>query len=165
MSDTRDPRDYKFTVEIPDFSQLTEEEREDYTRYPVRLLYPSWEDAVAHRQDLDRSAKGGTERQPKRRPSEPPAPLPDDAVVDQRSAPVPRDLYLRLHRAGAFPTNKIGKRITARWGDVKAAFAVRAEQEASPDESDRSDSREEPAEPDDGLDELRQDLGLVKKAT
>jgi len=35
--------------------------------------------------------------------------LNDDTVVDQRSVPAPRDLYLRLARAKAFPSHKIAK--------------------------------------------------------
>ncbi len=48
--------------------------------------------------------------------------LSDDSIVDQRSVPAPRDLYLRLARTAAFPSRKLGKRILARWGDVRAAF-------------------------------------------
>lgn len=85
--------------------------------------------------------------------------LADDAVVDQRSVPAPRDLYLRLARQGAFASKKHGKRIVARWGDVRRALldpvptAVRTEDE----------HRASASAPSDGLDGLRQRLGLVGK--
>lgn len=90
-------------------------------------------------------------------PSPPSAPLPDDAIVDQRCAPVPKDLYLRLARAKAFPSRKVGKRICARWADVKAAFASHG---GTPKPSV---AKTKPAALEDGLDHLRLDLGLAKK--
>jgi hypothetical protein len=48
--------------------------------------------------------------------------LAPDTLVDQRSVPAPRDLYLRLARRGAFPSKKHGKRIVARWADVRRAL-------------------------------------------
>lgn len=83
--------------------------------------------------------------------------LSDDAIVDQRSASVPPGLYLRLARAGAFPSKKIGKRICARWGDVRAAFlnrpGVRRTANGPEDKPIRTD----------GLDRLRSQLGLAEK--
>jgi hypothetical protein len=83
--------------------------------------------------------------------------LDDDAVVDQRSVPAPRDLYLRLARAKAFSSNKVGKRILARWGDVRAAMlngpSVRKTRSASDDREPQAD----------GLDDLRRQLGLAEK--
>ena len=99
----------------------------------------------------------------KEEPSAPPAPsslavpLHDDAVVDQRCAPVPRDLYLRLARQGRFKSKKIGKRICARWADVRAAFAHHNEIPDPPNNTDGA------TEPDDGLDDLRRRVGLVPK--
>ncbi len=84
--------------------------------------------------------------------------LPDDAFVDQRSVPAPRDLYLRLARNGAFPSRKVGKRIVARWGDVRRAFTV------GPGLSKTAQQRSAAsASEDDGLDGLRKRLGLESK--
>jgi hypothetical protein len=83
--------------------------------------------------------------------------LSDDSIVDQRSVPAPRDLYLRLARTAAFPSRKLGKRILARWGDVRAAFLCGPGlRKASGEENDdpRSDA---------SLDRLRRQLGLVEK--
>jgi hypothetical protein len=52
-------------------------------------------------------------------------PVPDDRFIDQRDGLVPKPLYLRLAREGAFPSSKIGKRVVARWGDVRAAIEAR----------------------------------------
>jgi len=84
-------------------------------------------------------------------------PLPDDAYIDQRSGRVPKDIFLRLHREKRIPTTKYGKRIYARWGDVKKAL-----------DAGRGEVRERPApvEPkpeDDGLDALRKMVGLQPK--
>lgn len=84
-------------------------------------------------------------------------PLTDDTIVDQRIAPVPRDLYLRLARSGAFPSKRIGKRIVAKWADVRAAF------EGTPRAHEQPDGKGNPASPDDGLDDLRREIGLVPK--
>jgi hypothetical protein len=83
--------------------------------------------------------------------------LSDDAIVDQRSASVPRDLYLRLARAGAFPSRKIGKRICARWGDVRAAFLDR------PGVRKTKNGPEDNTSGTDGLDRLRRQLGLAEQ--
>lgn len=57
---------------------------------------------------------------------------PDDALVHQDSEMVPdRELFLRLARDGAFPSRKHGKKVFARWGDVRSAFCGPAEVEAS----------------------------------
>jgi len=88
----------------------------------------------------------------------PPNTLGDDAIVDQRSVPAPADLYLRLARNGAFPSQKLGKRVLARWGDVRRAFlnspGVR---KASIVGVPTPDSQN------DGLNALRQRLGLESK--
>lgn len=83
----------------------------------------------------------------------------DDTVVDQRSVPAPSDLYLRLARRGAFPSKKHGKRVVARWGDVRRALL-----EASPGVQ-KADARgdERSVREGDELDGLRQRLGLVSK--
>jgi hypothetical protein len=64
----------------------------------------------------------------------------DNAFIDQKSPFVVKDTYLRLARKKAFPSKKIGKRISARWADVKAAFAAPtaapAPQESTSDEID-----------------------------
>jgi hypothetical protein len=57
--------------------------------------------------------------------SAPAGPVPDDRFVDQRDGLVPKALFLRLAREGAFPSSKIGKRVVARWGDVRAAIEAR----------------------------------------
>ena len=78
--------------------------------------------------------------------------LPDDAFIDQTSERLPsRRLYLRLAREGAFPSKKVGKKVIARWGDVKAAV----EAQGTPNQ---------PSSPtDDGLDGLRRLIGLQPK--
>jgi len=58
-------------------------------------------------------------------PAAPVGPVPDDRFIDQRDGLVPKPLYLRLAREGAFPCSKIGKRVVARWGDVRAAIEAR----------------------------------------
>lgn len=83
--------------------------------------------------------------------------LADDAVVDQRTVPAPADLFLRLARQGAFPSRKHGKRVVARWGDVKAAML-----DAGPRDVGRSESAPASIQSD-GLDGLRQRLGLASK--
>lgn len=90
-------------------------------------------------------------------PSSASVPLSDDSIVDQRCAPVPKDLYLRLARSGAFPSKRIGKRICARWADVRAAFANYGKQPKP------SVAKTKPAAPEDGLDDLRREIGLVPK--
>lgn len=95
---------------------------------------------------------------PAPRPERSSHPLPEDSIIDQRSGLVPKDLYLRLARQRVFLSRKIGKRIVARWGDVRAAFlngpGVR---------SARSPSTSTEPE-DDGLDHLRRQLGLAEKS-
>lgn len=57
--------------------------------------------------------------------------LPADALVDQDNGRIPRELFLRLAREGAFPSWKEGdkaKRIYAFWGDVKVALGARMAQ-------------------------------------
>jgi hypothetical protein len=83
--------------------------------------------------------------------------LTDDTIVDQRTGLVPKDVYLRLARAGAFPSRKHGKRVLARWGDVHAAVL------GGPGiaKAVRSASEEEPRQ--DDLDDLRRQLGLAAK--
>jgi hypothetical protein len=51
------------------------------------------------------------------------ASLPQDAIVDQRCARIPKDAYLKLARARAFPSRRVGRRVLARWGDVLAAVS------------------------------------------
>ena len=86
------------------------------------------------------------------RPSGPQDYLPDDAFIDQTNERLPsRRLYLQLARDGAFLSTKVGKKIIARWGDVKAAFSVHR----SP--------KKLPSPGDDGLDGLRRNVGLQPK--
>jgi hypothetical protein len=84
-------------------------------------------------------------------------PIHDDTIVDQRSGLVPKDLYLRLARQSAFPSRKIGKRIVARWGDVRAAFT------RGPSVRQARPSSTPPEPKHDRLDGLRQQLGLAPK--
>lgn|GEM_PF-7032158 len=92
--------------------------------------------------------------EPPKKPTQQAQPLLDDSIVDQRSCPAPRDLYLRLARAQKFRSNKIGKRICARWGDVREAMLGIRKAEATPlPVESRAD----------GLHDLRHQLGLVKK--
>lgn len=104
---------------------------------------------------IDRRLLG--EAVPTESPKRPEPMLNDDTVVDQRSVPAPRDLYLRLARAKAFRSNKIGKRILARWGDVRPALlGGPSVQKAAPKPTD-------PPPQGDNLDDLRRQLGLLEK--
>jgi hypothetical protein len=86
--------------------------------------------------------------------------LSDDTLVDQRTVQAPRDLYLRLARAGAFDSQKHGRRIVARWGDVRRALLEVAPTTAKVKErGDNGHTLES-----DGLDGLRRRLGLAGKA-
>lgn len=95
--------------------------------------------------------------QPEPLPARRTPPLLDEAIIDQRSGLVPKDLYLRLARGGAFPSSKIGKRILARWGDVRAAVLDGP--------GITKVSLQAPAQDNggDGLDDLRRRLGLAEK--
>jgi hypothetical protein len=80
--------------------------------------------------------------------------LPEDAVVDQRSVPAPKDLFLRMARRGDFPSQKHGKRVVARWGDVRRALLSGPDIRKVAPETD----------PGDGLDVLRRQMGLAARA-
>ncbi|MBK6514110.1 MAG: hypothetical protein IPG04_08300 [Polyangiaceae bacterium] len=87
-------------------------------------------------------------------PSETSACLPDDAIVDQTTARVPKDLFLRLARQGAFPSFKEGKRVYAFWGDVRRALDQRMQGRVV---ENKPTPQREPA---DDLDDLRKEMGL-----
>ena len=76
----------------------------------------------------------------------------DDAFIDQTSELVPRNLYLQLARAGAFPSKKHGKRIVAQWGDVRAAISG-----LDPNLSEAGDGHDE-------LDIHRRNVGLATRS-
>src|SRR6185295_3084547 len=78
--------------------------------------------------------------------------LPDDAFIDQNSGLVGHDLYLGLARAGAFKSKKVGKRIVAQWGNVRAAL-----HETQADSTEATQDR-------DDLDDARRSLGFVSKS-
>jgi hypothetical protein len=78
-------------------------------------------------------------------------PTPDEAFIDQRTALVPRELYLSLAREHAFPCRKIGKRVVAQWGDVRAALAGQVGSTSPTDVCDR------------GNDALRRSIGIQPK--
>jgi hypothetical protein len=80
-----------------------------------------------------------------------PAPLPDDEFVDQHTARCPREIFLRLARKGVFPSQKHGKRVVARWGDVRLALAAQPKPQGAA------------AIPSDNLDDLRDQMGLARK--
>jgi hypothetical protein len=83
--------------------------------------------------------------------------LPDDAFVHQDNERLPdRDLYLRLARQGAFPSSKQGKKIVARWGDVKSVLVG-----SSPTVAKAS---ARPIGDEDDLDDARRLMGLKGKA-
>lgn len=88
----------------------------------------------------------------------PPSPLSDEAIVDQRSVPAPRDLFLRLARNGAFPSHKVGKRVVAQWGAVRRALLGGPGLNKAP----RRDVTPAVSE-DDGLDALRERMGLASR--
>ena len=155
----------KFFIDIPAWESLTPEQQEGPS-YPITVGYESIEDYFRHVTAASPTAIADSvvERvaaalDDKKRvgPAAPPAPPSDDAIVDQRTAPVPKDLYLRLAREGAFPSVKIGKRICARWGDVKKAFAA-YDKKAKP-----TVAKTKPVEANDGLDDLRLRVGLERK--
>lgn len=155
----------KFFIDIPPWESLTPEQQEA-PGYPITVGYESIEDYFRHVTSASPSAiadsvvervAAALDDKQKAGPNAPPAPPSDDAIVDQRTAPVPRDLYLRLARAKAFPSTKIGKRVTATWGDVKKAFASYGKNPKP------TVAKTKPAEPTDGLDDLRSEIGLTKK--
>jgi hypothetical protein len=77
--------------------------------------------------------------------------IPEDAFIDQSSALVTRKVYLRLAREKSFASKKVGKRVIARWGDVRAALMDNNEHVA------QADGEEE------ALDALRRSVGLQPK--
>lgn len=85
--------------------------------------------------------------------------LPDDAFVDQNTVPAPRDLFLRLARRGAFPSQKHGKRVVARWDDVQRAMLDAGPGVRKTGEHDASNDTLQSNE----LDGLRRRLGLAAK--
>lgn len=110
--------------------------------------------AAAPEQDLS-AAADETRRKAQTKGREREA-IHDDAFVDQRSGLVPKDVFLRLHRTGALATHKIGRRILARWGDVKAALAAESELR-------HAIAPVKLTQQDDGLDDLRVRVGLQPK--
>lgn len=80
--------------------------------------------------------------------------LPDDAIVDQTTGRVPKDLFLRLARLGAFPSFKEGKRVYAFWGEVRRALEQRMQGRVG------ENRPTPPREPADDLDDLRKEMGL-----
>ena len=80
--------------------------------------------------------------------------LSDDAYVDQRSELLDRQTFLRMARRGAFPSKKVGKRVLARWGDIKAALQPKTERVMPNSHS---------AEGKDDLDNIRKMVGLQPK--
>lgn len=90
----------------------------------------------------------------------PAGPVPDDRFIDQRDGLVPKQLYLRLAREEAFPSSKIGKRVVARWGDVRTAIEARGRKGRT---VTLASSEESPGSTD--LDALRRQLSLSSKRT
>lgn len=78
---------------------------------------------------------------------------PPDGYIDQNDGRVPKAIYLRLSREGAFPTTKVGKKVLAKWSDVESALIARRR---------KPRSRIEPQATDD-LDQIRRDMGLVPR--
>ena len=180
--------DYQLVIDIPPYSALTEAQKANSDEYPVYLGFRSLDDAfavarfvggaedpgrdglgnlvgglvsrvaetLAGRQDFPGPARP-QHRGSSRGPSGQVA-LHDDSFVDQRSGAIDREVFLRLAREGAFPSTKIGKRVLARWGDVKAALQARRRQvpQGPPEASALQ-------EPDDGLDDIRVRVGLKIK--
>ncbi len=85
---------------------------------------------------------------------EPGSALPDDAYVHQDTGLVDKKLYLRLARRRAFPNRREGRRVVARWGDVKAALQPPPAPTAT----------ESAVQPIDELDQYRRAMGLAPKA-
>lgn len=84
--------------------------------------------------------------------AEPGSALPDDAFIDQSTGLVDKKLYLRLARRRAFPSQRHGRRVVARWGDVKAALQPPPAPAAEPF-----------VQPLDELDQYRRAMGLAPK--
>jgi len=130
---------------------------------PVLELQAEPATAILHELRAVRELLGAIDRRllgeagPTESPKRPEPVLSDETVVDQRSVLAPRDIYLRLARAKAFPSNKIGKRICARWGDVRAALLGGPSLRKAPGSSGNREAQA------DGLDDLRHQLGLAKK--
>ncbi len=91
--------------------------------------------------------------------------LPDDTIVDQMNGRMPKDLYLRLAREGAFPSWKDGKRVYAMWGEVRAAFTsrMRRRRPGKPAGKAKGKAKDNAKAKDDENDPLRVQLGLKKK--
>jgi len=94
---------------------------------------------------------------PQAAPGRPAPAVRDEGFIDQRSNLVPKDVYLRLARAGAFPSRKHGKRVLARWGDVRAAVL------GGPGITKTLVAKAEEERGEDDLDGLRRQLGFVEK--
>lgn len=93
---------------------------------------------------------------------DPSIPISDDTLVDQRCPRFPRDIFVRMARSGAFPAAKIGKRWVAKYGDVKRAFEATGSSAPTRYSTRNSTRTPSPLTPD-GLDNLRQLLGFVRK--
>lgn len=104
---------------------------------------------------VERLLLSGARQQPT--PGRPTPTITDETFIDQRSGLVPKDVYLRLARARAFPSNKIGKRILARWGDVRAAVL------GGPGITKTLVAKADEERGEDGLDDVRRQLGFVEK--
>ncbi|MCU0692200.1 MAG: hypothetical protein MUF54_12440 [Polyangiaceae bacterium] len=80
--------------------------------------------------------------------------LSDDAYIDQRSGLLDKQTFLRMARRGAFASKKEGKRVIARWGDVKAALQPTIERTKPDSDSDIDEA---------DLDNIRKRVGLQVK--
>jgi hypothetical protein len=136
---------------------------------PVALAHPG---LVSHQAPSSAPANGtgaghgsseaanraGTTIEPQKRRATPQwtaeSPLPDDAIIDQRSGLVPKEVFLRLAREGAFRSSKVGKRILAQWGEVKAALVARRRPVPT---------AAAPGHAQGDLDDIRRSVGLVPK--
>ncbi|HVW26874.1 MAG TPA: hypothetical protein VHC69_16005 [Polyangiaceae bacterium] len=61
-----------------------------------------------------------------------PREVSEETIIHQHSGLLDSELYRQLANAGAFPSRKRGKRIFARWGDVRAALLPGAPTEPEP---------------------------------
>jgi len=95
---------------------------------------------------------------------DPSIPIADDSLVDQRCPRFPRDIFMRMARAGAFPARKIGKRWVARFGDVRRAFDARSNatelNAAVPKPADEPSRRDTPPDP---MNSLRRKYGIKER--
>lgn len=142
--------DGRFTATIGTDGYVTiKADPNDVGQVLTKIRGPALRDIVADavREGIATSAGSGSRTPPS-------GPLTDDTIIDQTSGLVPRRLYLRLARAGVFPSRKVGRRVCCRLGDLRGYF--RSTGKPLDERSDKKPGH-------DPLDDLRRSIGLVPK--